>query len=168
MNSDPSSPPKAAAAAAQPRLRHILVPLDFSDNSRKALRYAIALARQFGARITLLHVVEPLIYPADSGFVPVEAHAWEGNLLKETKARLDALVREEMPSDLAVETAVVTGNAFMEVAEVAREKKVDLLVITTHGYTGLKHLVLGSTAERVVRYAPCPVMVVRETEHDFV
>lgn len=163
-NSTPATPP----AVAPPRIRRILVPLDFSENARKAVRYAVSFARQFGATITLLHVVEPLIYPADSGFVPVEAQTWEGNLVKETQSRLDALSRQEIPADLEVEALVTTGNAFNEIAEIAREREIDLLIITTHGYTGLKHLFLGSTAERVVRHAPCPVMVVRQTEHDFV
>lgn len=155
-------------AVTPPRIRRILVPLDFSDNARKALRYAVSFAQQYQARITLLHVVEPLIYPADSGFVPVEAQTWEGNLVRETQARLEAIAREEVPVDVQVEARVTTGNAFNEIAETAREMEIDLLIITTHGYTGLKHLFLGSTAERVVRHAPCPVMVVRQTEHDFV
>lgn len=164
---DPTSPASSARPEA-PSIRRILVPLDFSDNARKALRYAEAFARQFGARLTLLHVVEPMIYPADSGFVPVETHSWEGALVKETQGRLEALARESIGPGIEVEAVVATGNAFMEIAETARQREIDLLVITTHGYTGLKHLFLGSTAERVVRHAPCPVMVVRQAEHDFV
>lgn len=168
MNSQESPAPTQPTPSLPPRLQRILVPLDFSENARKALRYAEAFARQFGARITLLHVVEPMIYPADSGFVPVETHSWEGALVKETQTRLEAVAREAIGPGVDVETVVVTGNAFMEIAELARARQIDLLIITTHGYTGLKHLLLGSTAERVVRHAPCPVMVVRQAQHDFV
>jgi nucleotide-binding universal stress UspA family protein len=67
-----------------------------------------------------------------------------------------------------VKVAVRTGTAFLEIAEAAKSLEADLIIIATHGYTGLKHLLLGSTAERVVRSAPCPVLVVREHEHEFV
>lgn len=168
MSTTETPAPANPGPPAPPRLQRILVPLDFSENAGKALRYAVSFAQQFGASIILLHVVEPMIYPADSGFVPVETHSWEGSLVKETKARLDEVARQEITRGLEVETVVATGNAFVEIAETARSRQVDLLIITTHGYTGLKHLLLGSTAERVVRHAPCPVLVVRRAEHDFI
>ena len=85
--------------------------------------------------------------------------------LKEAKRTLDGVARREVAENLLKETKVSVGRPFQEITDAARNLKVDLIVIATHGYTGLKHTVLGSTAERVVRYAPCPVLTVREKEN---
>lgn len=160
-------PPKVAA---RPRkltafqLQRILVPLDFSEDSLKALRYALRFAEQFGARITLVHVVEPMIYPPDAGFIPLD----QTQMVKASKRRMAALAREAVPAKQLERTAVVFGNPAHEIASLARRRKFDLIVLSTHGYTGLQHVLLGSTAERVVRHAPCPVLVVRQNEKDFV
>jgi nucleotide-binding universal stress UspA family protein len=144
-------------------LKKILVPIDFSENSRKALTYALRFAEQFGASITLLHVVEPIIYPADSGFVPVEMQTMAASMQTDAKTKLNAI-----KPPLTGEALVRTGSPFHEIATLAKKLDIDLIIIGTHGYTGLKHLFLGSTAERVVRYAPCPVLTVRQKEHEFI
>jgi nucleotide-binding universal stress UspA family protein len=81
---------------------------------------------------------------------------------------LEALARKELKPAIQSATLVRSGSAFNEIVAVARELQIDLIIIATHGYSGLKHFLLGSTAERVVRHAPCPVLVVRDREHDFV
>lgn len=149
------------------RLKEILVPVDFSDFSTKALKYALAFADQFGARITLLHVVEPVVYPENYMVVPSVLEMTD-NLVASARPRLDELGREQIGNRAPFDTIVRMGRAYAEIAAAARELGVDLIVIATHGYTGLKHVLLGSTAERVVRHAPCPVLTVRDPEHEFV
>ncbi len=145
-------------------LQNILIPLDFSEMSFKSLQYAVPFAQQFGAKLTLLHVIEPpgytpeLPYPAQLG--PEHFAALE--------KQLEEIGAAKIPADVPVNTAVRSNFVFDGILEVAREIQADLIITTTHGYTGLKHLLLGSTAENIVRRAPCPVLVVRELEHDFV
>ena len=147
------------------RLKSILVPIDFSAPSEKALAYAVPLARQFGARLTVLYVVEPALPDFAKSFPLAMAN---DQVMAECKRHLQRIVK-----DLAIEPAVMektlvrTGRSFHEIAQAARTLKIDLIIIATHGYAGLKHALLGSTTERVVRHAPCPVLVVREREHEF-
>ena len=148
-------------------MKSILVPIDFSAESEKALAYAVPFARQFGARLTVLHVVEPVALPDFAQSFPLTIE--NDKVMAECKRHLQRVVK-----DLAIEPAVMektlvrTGRSFHEIAQAARTLKIDLIIIATHGYTGLKHALLGSTTERVVRHAPCPVLVVRSHEHEFV
>jgi nucleotide-binding universal stress UspA family protein len=147
-------------------IQRILVPLDFSESSKKALRYATSFARQFDAKITLLHVHPLPYYPADMGGIPVITPVNEPSLDK-IKKHLDAEGRRLLPPEMSERTVLRIGVAHDEICEAARDFAVDLIILATHGYTGLKHTFLGSTAERVVRHAPCPVLVVRQHEHEF-
>ena len=155
-----------AMASAPPiiRLMNILVPLDFSEMSLKSLQYAAPLAKQFGAKLTLLHVVQPvdeavtLEYPA----------FFSSDHFAQLEKQLEDIRATKVPQDLPVEIAVRHNFVFDGIVEVAREIHADLIITSTHGYTGLKHLMMGSTAENIVRRAPCPVLVVREVEQDFV
>ena len=160
---------KAAAAApksAALTLRSILVPVDFSTESTKALHYAISLARQYGAKITVLNVVEPASFP-DFATSPLVME--NDRVIASARIRLDSLCQREAIDPLLLEKRLVRqGAPFHEITDAARSLKADLIVITTHGYTGWKHALIGSTAERVVRHAPCPVLSVREIERDFV
>ncbi len=149
-------------------LKRILVPVDFSPLSKKAMQYAARLAQQFGAEINLFHVVEPEIPPAFDGFMiapPVVSNG-AGTSCAKQLGTLATSVRSA--GVLRVDSTVRSGLAAHEIVEAAKELDVDLIVIATHGYTGWKHFAIGSTAERVVRAAPCPVLVVREKEHEFV
>jgi universal stress protein A len=144
------------------KLKSILVPIDFSRISQKALDYALPLAKQFGATITLLHAIEPPPYSVDLAYLPKD-----GFPIGPMKKELDALAKRTIEPALLNEAIVQVGAAFEVITNVARDSEVDLIVITTHGHTGLKHVFMGSTAERVVRHAPCPVLVVRKHEHEF-
>lgn len=149
------------------RLKNILVPLDFSEQSLKALRYAVPFAQQFGARLTLLHVLIPAIYPTDYPVPPYPEPLGE-DCFAAIERKLDGIRATKVPSELPVDLLVRQSFTCDGILEVARETHADLIVATTHGRTGLKHLLMGSTAEKIVRQAPCPVLVVREREHDFV
>jgi universal stress protein A len=146
------------------QLKRILVPIDFSDPSSEALRSAVHLARNFGGEITLLHVVEQT-FVAPFPEVPPYLHNVEEDFALAKKA-LRALAGQQSLKSSAIQAIVRTGLAAHEIVEAARELDSDLIVIATHGYTGWKHLCIGSTAERVVRTAPCPVFVVREKQHE--
>ena len=149
------------------RIKSILVPIDFSTASKKALQYAVPFARQFGAKLTLLHVVEPVATPDFANSFPL---MMENDKVKAaSRGQLEHIIKEQAIAPKLVEKTLVRfGRSFHEIADAARTLKVDLIIISTHGYTGLKHALLGSTTERVVRHAPCPVLVVREHKHQFI
>ena len=150
------------------RLNKILVPVDFSDFSAKAVDYALAFADQFGSQLILLHVVEPAVYPESSMLVATALDDLNNDLLRSAQKRLDELNKGSIGDRVPSELMVRMGRAYAEIAAAANEMDVDLIILATHGYTGLKHVLLGSTAERVVRHAPCPVLTLRDPEHDFV
>jgi nucleotide-binding universal stress UspA family protein len=140
------------------RLRRIVIPTDFSRPSLAAIPYARAVARHFGAELYLLHVVDSTQYASKSLTLPLVSPAELNRpLLKRLKAvaskyEADGKIHVMKPRE---------GRAYKEICAAARQAKVGLIVIATHGYTGLKRALLGSTAERVVQHSPCPVLVVR-------
>jgi len=148
------------AARVRPRLaiKHILVPTDFSPASEKAIDYALTLAESCGARISLVHVVEPLIAPELAAYsVMID----DVEVTRQMRDKVAALAQAHgLGAKRFGRAAVRRGTAFHEITQAARDLKADIIVIATHGYTGLKHVLLGSTTERVVRYARCPVLVV--------
>lgn len=149
-------------------LRRILVPIDFSDHSKKALQYAIPFAEQFRASIDLLYVVEPAIYPADFSFGQVGFPAVEDELRHRGAEELEGLIKREIGGRVKARSGVRTGKAAYEIEQYAREESIDLIIIATHGHSGVGHVLFGSTAEKVVRHAPCPVLVVRLAEKEFI
>jgi len=142
------------------QLKSIVVPIDFSPTANKALAYAVRLADQFGGKLTLIHVVQPVAVPE---FAAVSLLIENDDVKTAALARLDTLLnRLKVPSRLVDRRIVRFGTPFAEITSAAKSLKADVIVLTTHGYTGLKHALLGSTAERVVRHAPCPVFTVRD------
>lgn len=155
---------KTAGAAPQVlKIKSILVPVDFPKSSEKVLFYAAGFAEQFGAKITLLHVLEPMLYVCEFDCIPAD----DVNLDKRAKDRLELLASRTVMPGLISKSFVRRGAPFNEISTFARELGIDLIIVSTHGYTGLQHILLGSTAERVVRHAPCPVLLVREQEKEF-
>lgn len=153
---------------AKIELDRILVPVDFSEHSKKALRYAIPFAEQFKASIDLLYVIEPTIYPADFSFGQVGYPNVENELRERGSEELDTLIRTEIGKRVPAKKVIRMGKAFYEIDQHAREEQIDLIIIATHGHSGVEHVLFGSTAEKVVRHAPCPVLVVRMAEKEFV
>jgi nucleotide-binding universal stress UspA family protein len=146
--------------------RRILVPVDFSPASRLALEYAKALAAKSGGVLELLHVVEDRVV---AGLWPADMYApsrqIEDALVKNAMERLAACLTREERRRLGVTLTLLLGRPAVTIVEHAASCKADLIVMGTHGRTGVSHLVLGSVAERVIRTAVCPVFVVRgETE----
>jgi nucleotide-binding universal stress UspA family protein len=158
--------PATTMTPARIGLKKVLVPVDFSEPSRKAVHYAKAFAEQFGARLELLHVVEPLAYPPDFAVVPLLPPDVEETRMRELRRQLDEMAKG-VGAGVHVEAKVISGRPWQGVVEEAKATEADLIVVSTHGYTGFKHALLGSVAEKIVRHAPCPVLVVRDEEHDF-
>jgi nucleotide-binding universal stress UspA family protein len=142
-------------------LKRILVPIDFSEHSKDALTYANTLAEQFRSELILVYVVEPIVYPSDLGFGQVAMPNLEPEFTARGKAGLAQLIKEHVMAGLTARAIVQTGRAFLEILNTAKEEHVDLIVIATHGHAGVEHLIFGSTAEKVVKRARCPVLMVR-------
>ena len=140
-------------------LKNILMPTDFSETSEFATRYAIALAKEYGARLHVFHVVSTTATGSDKAF-------FENKMTREAQKSIDLLMKDELKS-LEVAREIRTGVPFQEIVAEARSKDVDLIVMGTHGRTFLKYALLGSVAAKVVRKAPCPVLTVKHPEHRF-
>jgi len=150
-------------------LKRILVPTDFSKHSHNALMYGAAFAEKFGAELYLLHVVQNLaVFIPDAVTVTPPITPPMEEMTAAVRAALDRLVRENNFQHLTVHTEVREGTPFYEIIQFARESDVDLIVMGTHGHTGLAHVLMGSVTEKVVRKASCPVLSVRHPEHEFV
>jgi len=147
-------------SAASLKISHILCPIDFSDPSKGALQYAIAFAQKYQAKLTLLHVIQMNIYAVDelhSGVIPAEML---GELGRKATAELDTLASGTEAASLDVSTKVAHGVPFLQILAEAKESNVDLVVMATHGRTGLRYALMGSVAEKIVREADCPVLTV--------
>jgi universal stress protein A len=160
-NQLPSEDPRKRAAALPVfQLKKILVPVDFSECSKKALQYAIPFAEQFGAELILLHLVQRYPQLTDALPVPLESVEDDEKDLEALRATIGGSVRSR--------AVVHMGDPRIGIIDAAEEFDIDLIIISTHGRMGLDRMLLGSTAEKVVRHAVCPVLIVREHEHEFV
>jgi len=137
----------------------ILHPTDFSEHSRQAFELACALARDYGARLVLLHVAVPLEVVGEGVLVPILL-----DNQTELKEKLHGLAAPH--GNLRVEHRFERGDAATEILQVAQKVRADLIVMGTHGRTGLGRLLMGSVAEQVVRRAPCPVLTVKVATSD--
>jgi universal stress protein A len=140
------------------RFKKLLVAVDFSEPSQAAFHTAAQLAADAGAQLVIVHVFQPASYTGP--LMPVAATE---DAQRDARASLAALERQaESVGARRVSSALLTGTPWHEIVELARkDEAIDLVVLGTHGHTGLKHVLIGSVAERVVRHAPCPVLVVR-------
>lgn len=138
----------------------ILVPTDFSEYSKQALSYAEMLAKPFEAKIVLIHVIDTVSY------VVSESVQWTTDVSTRVQASvqpmLDGLVRDAQKRGVVAESRLSQGVPYDQIVKTAENVNADLIVMGTHGRTGMSHVLLGSVAERVVRLAPCPVLTVRE------
>lgn len=140
----------------------ILVTTDFSATSRAAIAPAVMLAQAFGAKVLLVFVGEPSAtvgaFPG-LDMVAFEKHQWD-QAGQDLKRFADA----NFPKELEVERSVVFGIPHLEIVRLAQERRADMIVMATHGRGFMSHAFLGSTTDRVIRRAPCPVLVVREPD----
>lgn len=140
------------------KFKKILVPVDFSDNSRKILQAAAGLAGQFGAELSVVFVVQS--FDDYSGFfVPhVPIAQFEEEMVRSAEDKMKAFVAETLPTETPVQTRVLAGDVAESIIEHAARTGIDLIVMGTHGYKGLERVLFGSVAEKVVKTAPCPVL----------
>lgn len=149
-------------------LKRILLPTDFSEYAGVALRYACAFAKQFGAELHLLHVVEYVVPPFPLYGVntspPRELAEWR----KSAHEQIEKIPGTTWEKDLKVIRAVETGRPHEEIADYVKENAIDLVIMGTHGHSALLHLLMGSVAQKVIHKAPCPVLTVHPDGHHFV
>ncbi|MFA8343991.1 MAG: universal stress protein [Rhodothermaceae bacterium] len=143
-------------------IRKILIPVDFSAYSRNALNYAFSFSQEIEAEIYTIYVVEPLIFPADFSMGQISIPAMDVDTTERAKNELSTFIDNVLGQNNQVKTVIKTGKPFVEINETAAELDIDLIIIASHGHTGVEHLFFGGTAEKVVRKAPCPVLTLRE------
>lgn len=151
-----------------PRINRIVVPIDFSDYSKEAFRYALDFARTFDASLLLIYVVEPVVYPSDFSFGQVALPSMDQELRDHSLEQLQKMIQNEVPEGIDATSMVRSGKPFVEIIKVAKETEADLIIIATHGHSGIEHVLFGSTAEKVVRKAPCAVLSIRSSDRTFV
>lgn len=145
-------------------IERILIPTDFSESSRHALKYAIELNASFKARLFLIHVLQDFTefseYNLSPSILPQLYLEFEENAAK----RLEEMVTGMVPPDMHCDTYILHGVAFYEIIQFSNQENVDLIVIGTRGRTGIKHVLFGNTADKVVKKAHCPVLTVRNPD----
>jgi nucleotide-binding universal stress UspA family protein len=142
-------------------VNRILVPLDFSEHANNGLRHAKQLAETYGAKLDLVHVIEERVQPAFYEMAGVPPEEFRAARRKKSVEEMERLFKEAGGPDVSADYFVITGKSAQDIVEFAREANIDLIVIATHGLTGVQHLLLGSITEKVVRMAPCPVFTVK-------
>lgn len=148
------------------KIERILCPIDFSEYSQQTLTYAALLASSFGANLYVLNVFENL-HGGDRYLV---LHLTPEEIAQKMKSDAEDMLKSltgKIQATIAVEAFVREGKAFVEIIRLAREKEVDLIVMGSHGRTGLPRLLIGSVAEKVTRKAPCPVLIVKDKGSKF-
>ncbi len=150
----------------QIRPKRILWPTDFSELSLQGARYARAFQEAFSAELHVVHVIAPPVNTDLTVMLPMDVplSVSQSELTEAGKKALANLVASQFKSDPAIVQRVVFGNPWTMICEYARTHHIDLIIVTTHGHTGLRHVLIGSTAERVVQHAPCPVLTVKQSQ----
>ena len=149
------------------QIRTILFPTDFSQGARAAMDHAISLAQDYKAKLVLLYVIQDI--SVAEWYIPSSISAADlvADMQKSAEQEMEKWAAEAGAKVASVERMVVRGVPFLEIIRTAKEKGADLLVIGTHGRTGIDHMLFGSTAEKVVRKAHCPVLTVRMPGKEF-
>lgn len=145
------------------KIKRIIFPTDFSPAAANGLEYAISVALDYNAKIFLVHVIENIGFNAAFTLTStpvIDQYHYE--MEESARKQLQKLASPELKERIEVEEVVAEGKAFLEILRIAKERNADLIVMATHGRTGKKHVHLGSTSERVISQAPCPVLVVRD------
>ncbi len=146
-----------------PSYKRILLTTDFSDYSKVAIPHAVQLAQLFGAELVVLHVLQPLLTPVDFAWGPMAlSEDWEDQRTRHSQKYLEEWVASELPSDLRVRSILAHGTPIREILHTVSDQNIDMVVMATHGQTGITHALFGSTTEKVVRRSEVPVLTVRQ------
>ena len=146
-------------------IKNILCPVDHSDCSKEALKYAVSFAMKDNSKLYLLHVID--IRAFDESINAMTTQIPDDETLKQLKTKLLDCIPEEIRDDMDVEALVVQGIPFVEIISTAKKNDIDMIVLGSHGRTGITHMMMGSVSEKVVRKAPCPVLTVRRSDQKF-
>ncbi len=142
---------------------NIVCPVDFSEYTEGILKYAVSIAKKYDARVHLLHVIPNLNYftPYESFLTPENLVLIERNIEKEIEKDFEKIVKK---IDMPVIKIIKTGVVFVEIIDYIKEENIDLVIMGTHGRSGIEHILIGSVAEKILRRSPCPVLTVRPKE----
>jgi nucleotide-binding universal stress UspA family protein len=149
------------------QIKTVLFPTDFSNGARAAMDYALSLAKDYNAKLILLYVIQDISIA--EWYIPSSISATDlvEDMQKSAWKEMEKWGAEAAAAVKDMEKMVVRGVPFVEIIRTAKEKNADLIVIGTHGRTGIDHMLFGSTAEKVVRKSPCPVLTVRIAGREF-
>jgi len=150
------------------RIRKILFPTDFSDYSKRALPYALSFAQRYHSELHVLHVFEQRIHPAFYIADKSTPFDLDEGLRDRALDALDEFVYDDLRERIDFKCDVASGKPFVEIINYAKKHEIDMIVIATHGLTGLEYMIIGSTTERVVRRSQCAVLSIKDPEHEFV
>ncbi|OGW58940.1 MAG: hypothetical protein A2Y48_08535 [Nitrospirae bacterium RIFCSPLOW2_12_42_9] len=142
----------------------ILFPTDFSESAENASRYALSLAKKYASKVYVIHVIEPFTYTTEFG---LDFSAQLKEMEASARRLLDDIAASIKKTNLDVESVLITGEPFVEIIKYARKEQVDLIVMATHGRSGIEHMLMGSVAEKVVRKSPCPVLTIKKSGQTF-
>jgi nucleotide-binding universal stress UspA family protein len=149
------------------QIKRILVPTDFSESAQHALTYGVSFAREYEAELILIHVVETLTVGYASDLFPVPMAEVFDEISGHARTEIAKLAAAIRAKEIPVREMVVQGKPSAEITRIAREESVDIIVLGTHGKGMFDQALFGSTAERVIRKAPCPVLTCQLHQHEF-
>jgi universal stress protein A len=146
--------------------KKIVCPIDFSEFTDEILKYAVNITKKFNAELHLIHIIPNLNYfiPYESFLTPENLVAIEKNIEKEVEKDFEKVTKD---IDMPLKKIVKTGATFVEIIDYIKEEDIDLVVMGTHGRSGIEHILIGSVAEKVVRKSPCPVLTIRPRGRKF-
>lgn len=150
------------------KIERILFPTDFSPCAEHALKYALMFALEQRAKLYVLHVISDMNTPTVFGLELYPVLKDYEKIEEKAKQVIQQVIPEQFLKKIEVENIIVQGTPFVEIIKCAKKNNVDLITIATHGRTGISHVLMGSTAEKIVRMAPCPVLTIKHPEHEFV
>jgi nucleotide-binding universal stress UspA family protein len=151
-------------------IRQILYPTDFSDYADHARAYVTEMAKAFKSKVVLMHTIQaPSHYEVAYNYeLAINVDEIGERRQKAAEEKLEEVAEKIRAEGVEVEAVITLGSAFVDIVSTARKREIDLIILSTHGWGFIKHVLMGSTAERVVRKAPCPVLTVRKEEHEFI
>jgi nucleotide-binding universal stress UspA family protein len=146
--------------------KKILCPVDFSEFTDEIIDYAVDITKKFNAKLHMIHVIPNLNYftPYESFLTPENLVAIERNIEVEVNRAFDKIVKKV---DIPVKKVIKTGVTFVEIIDYVKSESIDLIVMGTHGRSGIEHILIGSVAEKIVRKSPCPVLTIRPRNKQF-
>jgi len=138
--------------------KHVLAPLDFSDPSMKSLDAAVELAKTYGGKVLIAYVAEPAPFSPE---LVVSAEGYEQKVTKKAEKRLEEICKTHIANGVETTYKICFGHPYDEIINLAKSENVDLIVMATHGHSGIRHMLIGSTTEKVVRASTCPVLTMK-------